>query len=116
MGKIHRDHIGVEPQYANIKDECYASFDRWGAVMLVPISRGGRIEGGFAVGPRRSKDLYEQAELDAIQSLCQQASQAIGRIEATERLRAREHEIGDLKRFFPPTIIDHGPDLPHGRA
>ena len=28
------------------------------------------------------------------------------RVEATERLRAREREFADLKRFFPPQIID----------
>ena len=26
--EILRDHIAVEPQYSNIKDECYAGFDR----------------------------------------------------------------------------------------
>jgi adenylate cyclase len=36
----------------------------------------------------------------------QQAAQAIGRVEATERLRAREREFADLARFFPPQIID----------
>jgi len=32
--------------------------------------------------------------------------QSLVRIEATERLRARELEFADLKRFFPPQIID----------
>ena len=32
--------------------------------------------------------------------------QAIIRIAATERLREREREFTDLKRFFPPQIID----------
>jgi adenylate cyclase len=36
----------------------------------------------------------------------QQVVQAIVRIEATERLRAREIEFADLKRFFPPQIIN----------
>jgi len=38
--------------------------------------------------------------------VAQQAVQAIVRVTATERLRARESEFADLKRFFPPQIID----------
>src|SRR6185436_5622575 len=38
--------------------------------------------------------------------VAQQTVQAIGRAEATERLRKREIEFADLKRFFPPQIID----------
>jgi class 3 adenylate cyclase len=36
----------------------------------------------------------------------QQAVQALIRIEATERLRSRELEFAELKRFFPPQIIE----------
>ena len=62
--------------------------------------------GGLAVGPRLSGDVYEKPEVDAFSTVVQQAAQSVARIEATERLRAREQEFSDLKRFFPPQIID----------
>jgi class 3 adenylate cyclase len=51
-------------------------------------------------------DVHEKAEVDALSTVVQQAVQSVVRIEATERLRAREQEFSDLKRFFPPQIID----------
>ena len=51
-------------------------------------------------------DVYEGAEIDALSAAAQQAVQALMRVEATERLRAREREFAELKRFFPPQIIE----------
>jgi len=104
--EIRRDHIATEPQYANIKADCYACFDRLGAEILLPIVRDTRAIGGVAIGARHTGDVYEVAEIDALSTIAQQAVQAIVRVEATERLRAREMEFADLKRFFPPQIID----------
>jgi len=104
--EILRDHIAVEPQYANIKDDCYACFDRLHADVLVPLLRDNTVVGGLAIGPRATADMYEAPELAALATVAQQAVQAIGRVEATERLRDREVEFADLKRFFPPQIID----------
>ncbi len=104
--EIFRDHIAVEPQYSNIKDDCYAGFDRLSANILLPILHDNRVVGGLAIGPRTTGDVYEAAEIDAFSTIAQQAVQAIIRVEATERLRARELEFADLKRFFPPPIID----------
>jgi class 3 adenylate cyclase len=104
--EIRRDRIAIEPQYSNIKADCYACFDRLDAVVLVPILRDARVIGGVAIGARETGDVYEAAELDAASTVAQQAVQAIVRVEATERLRAREMEFADLKRFFPPQIID----------
>jgi len=104
--EILRDHVAVQPQYANIKDDCYAGFDRLRADLLVPMVHEQRVVGGLAAGPRAAGDLYEGAEIDALSTAAQQAVQAIMRVEATERLRGREREFADLKRFFPPQIID----------
>jgi class 3 adenylate cyclase len=104
--EVLRDHIAIEPQYSNIKAECYACFDRLGAEILLPIVRDDRVVGGLAMSARETGDPYEAAELDALSTVAQQAVQAIARVEATERLRARELEFADLKRFFPPQIID----------
>jgi class 3 adenylate cyclase len=104
--EISRDHIAVEPQYRNVQTECQASFDRLEAELILPILRDQRVVGGLAVGPRAGGDPYEGPEMHALSALVQQASQAIGRVEATERLRAREREFADLARFFPPQIID----------
>lgn len=104
--EISRDHVAVEPQYANIKDEGLAGFDRLGAELLLPLRRGQEVVGGLAVGPRVTGDVFEAAEIGALTTVTQQAVQAIIRIEAIEKLRAREREFGDLKRFFPPQIID----------
>ena len=104
--EILRDHIAVEPQYANIKDDCYACFDRLHAVVLVPLLRDHHVVGGLAIGPRATGDVYAVPELAALSTVAQQAVQAIARVEATERLRVREMEFADLKRFFPPQIID----------
>jgi class 3 adenylate cyclase len=104
--EIRRADVAVQPQYENIKDECYAVFDRLRADLLLPMVHEHRVVGGLAVGARVTGDVYEQAEIDALSTATQQAVQAIMRIEASERLRAREREFADLKRFFPPQIID----------
>lgn len=104
--EISRDQIAVEPQYRNVQGECQASFDRLDAEVLLPILRDQRVVGGLALGPRAAGDPYESPEMAAIAAVVQQGAQAIGRVEVTERLRAREREFADLARFFPPQIID----------
>lgn len=103
---IQRAQVAVEPQYVNIREECRAGFDRLGAELLLPLVHEQRVIGGLAVGPRDAGDPYERAELDALSAAGQLGVQAVMRVVATERLRAREREFGDLKRFFPPQIID----------
>lgn len=98
--------VTVDSQYSNIKAECLACFARLGAELILPIVRGTRVVGILAIGPRTSGDAYEPPELDAISTLVQQAVQSLIRIEATERLRSRELEFAELKRFFPPQVID----------
>jgi class 3 adenylate cyclase len=104
--EIFRDQIAVEPQFVNIKRECYACFERLGADALLPIARDGRVIGGLALGARERGDAWERLELEVLQTIAQQAVQALIRIEATERLRSRELEFAELKRFFPPQIIE----------
>jgi class 3 adenylate cyclase len=104
--EISRDQIAALPQYRNVQSECQASFDRLDADLLLPLLRDHQVVGGLAVGARRTGDPYESPEIDALAAVMQQAAQAIGRVEATERLRAREREFADLARFFPPQIID----------
>jgi class 3 adenylate cyclase len=104
--RIQRNHIAVQPQYAKIKDDCYRGFDRLGAQMLLPIVQAHQVIGGLAVGPRTTGEVYERPEIEALRSAAQQAVQAIVRVEATERLRERELEFADLKRFFTPQVID----------
>jgi class 3 adenylate cyclase len=104
--EIRREQIFVEPFYANVRHECEAGFQRLAAALLLPLEHRHSVIGGLAVGPRASGDVYDKAEVDALSTVVQQATQAIVRIEATERLRARETEFSDLKRFFPPQIID----------
>ncbi len=77
-----------------------------GADVLLPLVRDSRVIGALALGHRTTGDVYETADLDALATVAQQAVQAIARVEATERLRTRETEFADLKRFFPPQIID----------
>ena len=104
--EIVRERIAVEPTYSNIKHECHAGFDRLRAELLLPIVEDGRVVGGLAIGPRTSGDVYQEAEIHALSTVAQQAAQALLRVEATERLRSRELEFADLKRFFPPQVID----------
>jgi len=103
---ISRGEVTVEVQYANVRAECLAGLDRLDAELLLPLIDHQRVIGGLAVGARASGDPYEAPEVDALAAACQQAVQAQMRVEAGERLRAREREFGDLKRFFPPQIID----------
>jgi class 3 adenylate cyclase len=104
--EVFRERISVEPQFVNIQRECHACFDRLGAEILMPIMRDGRVIGGLAVGARERGDVWEQLELEILQTIAQQGVQALIRIEATERLRRRELEFAELGRFFPPQIID----------
>jgi class 3 adenylate cyclase len=104
--EIHRDQIAVEPQYSNIETDCYASFDRLEASLLLPILREDRMIGGLAVGLPTTGDPYEPPEIQALASLAHQAVQALSRVEAIQQLKARESEFQELGRFFPPQIID----------
>jgi class 3 adenylate cyclase len=104
--EIYRSDVAIEPQYSNIKQECYACFDRLDAEVLLPLMRNNHVIGGLALGARASRDTYEAPEVDALVTIGQQGVLALARIEATERLRLREREFSDLKRFFSPQIID----------
>jgi class 3 adenylate cyclase len=104
--EIYRTSVAVEPQYSNIKPECYACFERLDADVLLPLLHDNRVIGGLALGTRQTGDVYEGPEIDALVTVAQQAVQALIRIQATDQLRARELEFADLKRFFPPQVID----------
>jgi len=104
--EIFRESIAVEPQYSNIRNECYACLDRLDADVLIPILKDQQVVGVVAMGPSATADVYAAPDLLAFSTLAQQAVQAVIRVEATERLRERELEFADLKRFFPPQIID----------
>jgi class 3 adenylate cyclase len=104
--ELLRDQVPFEAQYQNIKAESIAGFERLKAELLLPLVRDNRVIGGFAVGARNTGDPYQSQEIAALTAVAQQAVQAIGRVEATERLRKREIEFADLKRFFPPQIIE----------
>ncbi|HSP99480.1 MAG TPA: adenylate/guanylate cyclase domain-containing protein [Candidatus Dormibacteraeota bacterium] len=103
---IGREQLAVEPQYTNIRAECEAGFARLGATLLLPLVHDQRVLGGLAVGGRASGDPYETEDVHALDTACQQTVQSLIRVAATERLRAREREFADLKRYFPPQIID----------
>ncbi len=104
--EVSRRSIALEPHYSRIRDECYRSLDRLHAELLLPVIQHDQVIGGLALGRRATDDAYERFELDVLTNLAQQAVQAVDRIAATERLRERELEFADLKRFFPPQIID----------
>ncbi|MBW2279157.1 MAG: GAF domain-containing protein [Deltaproteobacteria bacterium] len=104
--EVSRRAISIEPQYSKIRDECVRSMDRLGAEILLPILQREQVIGALAVGRRATDDVYERFELDVLTTLAQQAVQAVDRIGATERLRERELEFADLKRFFSPVVID----------
>jgi class 3 adenylate cyclase len=104
--EVVRDHVGVQPQYANIKQDCLGGFQRLDATILLPWLHEHRVIGGLAVGERASRDVYEGAEIDALSAAVQHAVQALMRVEVTERLRQREREFTELNRFFPPQIIE----------
>lgn len=104
--EIFRASIAVEPQYSNIQSECYACFDRLDAEVLLPLVRDQQVIGALALGKRTTGDVYEPPEIDALLTVVQQGLQALIRIEATDRLRARELEFAELHRFFSPQVID----------
>ena len=104
--EMFRTAITVDAQYSNIRNECLTCFERLRADVIVPISRNHKAIGVLGLGVRANNDAYEGPELDALASVTQQAVQSLIRIEATERLRSRELEFAELKRFFPPQVID----------
>jgi class 3 adenylate cyclase len=104
--EVLRDQIAVEPQFANIEADCHGGFDRFGAELLLPILRENQVIGGLATGAPNSGDPYEPAEITALTSATHQMVQALSRVDALARLRARESEFGELKRFFSPHVID----------
>ncbi len=104
--EIYRAAIAVEPQYSNIQRECYACLDRLDAEVFLPLSRDNQVVGAVALGARATGDVYEAPEIDALVTIAQQAVQALIRIDATDRLRSRELEFAELKRFFSPQVID----------
>ncbi len=104
--EVVRDRVAVDPHYASVQAECVEGFDCLGVDILLPIRHHQRVIGALGPGPRPRGDVYEMAEILALGAVTFQASQAILRVQATEMLHARELEFADLKRFFPPQIID----------
>jgi class 3 adenylate cyclase len=105
--ELFREQIPVEPQYARILADSYACLDRLDAEVLVPIESRDRVVGVLALGPRLGGERYPEFEIGVIGALARGAVQnTVQRIRAAEKLRAREVEFADLKRFFPETIIE----------
>jgi class 3 adenylate cyclase len=105
--ELLRDGIALQPQYANVEAELTACLDRLEADAILPLlDDEGHVVGGLAIGTRESRDPYEPFELDVLSAVVQQAYESIAHVQATDRLHRREHEFADLKRFFPPQIID----------
>lgn len=104
--EVARDRVAVEPQYESVQQECYEGFDQLGVELLLPIRQENRVIGALGPGPRTRGDAYDAHDVDALAGVTLQASQAMLRVQATEMLHARELEFADLKRFFPPQIID----------
>lgn len=74
---LRLDLLASEPAYANLQGLAEVVFDRLRATVVLPISRGGRVVGGLAVGPRASGDVYESAELRALAGLLAQAGSVL---------------------------------------
>jgi class 3 adenylate cyclase len=105
--EVQRDQIPVEPQYARIRRDSYACLDRLDAELLVPIALRERVVGVMAMGPRVGGERYRSFEVGVVSAMAQRAIRdTVRRIRASERLRAREREFADLKRFFPESIIE----------
>jgi class 3 adenylate cyclase len=105
--EIARSAITVQPQLSVVRDEIEAGLDRLHAQVVLPmLDERDAVAGALAVGARKSGDPYEEFELDALGSLMQQACAALDSVRAMDRLRRRELDFADLKRFFPPQIIE----------
>jgi class 3 adenylate cyclase len=105
--EVYRDQIPVEPQYARIQADSLTCLDRLDAEVLLPIAIRERVVGMLALGPRAGGERYSEFEIGVIGALAHGAIQnTVSRIRAAEKLRARELEFADLKRFFPETIIE----------
>jgi class 3 adenylate cyclase len=105
--EVFRDQIPIEPLYARIRGESYACLDRLDAEVLVPIEIRDHVVGLLALGPRQGGERYSEFETGVVSALAQGAFQStVRRIRTVERLRSREREFADLKRFFPETIIE----------
>jgi class 3 adenylate cyclase len=105
--EIARSSVFVEPQFENVRDELLGEFDRLGAEIVLPmLDERERVAGALALGPRAAEEPYEAFELDVLGALIQQAYESIERAQALARLQERERDFSDLKRFFPPAVID----------
>ncbi len=105
--ELARASVFVEPQFENVRDELLGEFDRLGAEIVLPmLDERERVVGALALGPRAAEEPYESFELDVLGGLIQQAYESIERAQALARLSERERDFSDLKRFFPPAVID----------
>jgi len=105
--EVFREQIPVEPQYARIREESQACLDRLDAEVLIPIAIRERVIGLLALGPRQGGERYSAFETGVASALAQSALRnSVRRIRTLERLRSREREFDELKRFFPETIIE----------
>jgi len=95
------NQIAVEPQFSLIQQECHAGFDRLHAEVLLPIVQDATVVGGLAVGPGAAGAVFEAPERAALSTAVQHAVQAIRRVEATDRLRARESMIHSVPTVQP---------------
>jgi class 3 adenylate cyclase len=104
---LTRAAVNFEPQYENVRVQLLAEFDLFGAEIAVPmLDERERVVGMLALGPRAADEPYEAFEFDVLSALVQQAYESIERALALTRLRERERDFSDLKRFFPAQVID----------
>jgi class 3 adenylate cyclase len=104
---LTRAGVAIEPQFENVRAELLTEFDRLGAQIAVPmLNDREQVMGLLALGAREADEPYESFEFDVIGTLVQQAWESIERAQALTRLRERERDFSDLKRFFPAAVID----------
>ncbi len=105
--ELTRAGVALEPQFENVRAELLSELDLLGADVVVPMLDDKRnAVGVLALGPREADEPYEAFEFDVVGTLVQQAWESIERAQALTRLRERESDFSDLKRFFPAAVID----------
>jgi len=104
--RIRRFTVSAAPHFEAIREESLAVIDSIIGHTLLPILRRDTVIGALIIGPRERNDDYNTDELEALQTLVQQAVLALVRNEALDRIRTHDQEVADMKRVLPPHVVD----------
>jgi class 3 adenylate cyclase len=126
---LTRERLAEDPDLRAFRDDCLATLDALGAVLVVPVVFRARVTGLLCLGPRRFGAPYTAEDLRLTRVLVNQSAVALENAKAYTALEAAHADLqsalrrvqilesirANLNKFVPRTVqdlIEQAPDAP----